>query len=415
MDKEKKFILWFDEIGIEDVGLVGGKNASLGEMYQNLTRKGVRVPNGFAVTAYAYKYLIEHAGVLNDIKRELRGLNTKDVRNVAERGRRIRNIVLSCKFPPELEKDIAAAYVKLSRNYRSNHADVAVRSSATAEDLPEASFAGQQETFLNIRGEHELLDACRRCFASLFTNRAIVYRQEKGFDHFKVALSIGVQKMVRSDLASAGVMFTLDTETGFRNVCFLTASWGLGENVVQGAVNPDEYYVFKPTLLKGFKPILNKRLGEKEMRMIYSEEGTRQPTKNIPTSIEDRQKFCLNDEEILLLAKWGCVIEEHYSKVKGKWTPMDIEWAKDGETRQLFIVQARPETVQSQKAIHIVDEFKLKEKGKVIATGKSVGNKIGQGVAAVIKDVKDIASFKHGQVLVTEMTDPDWVPVMRMQ
>jgi len=413
MDKSKEFILWFNEIGIDDISLVGGKNASLGEMYQNLTKKGVKVPNGFAITAYAYQYVLEKSGAMNDLKSALRGLNVKNVVALAEAGRKARDRIMHCDFPPELQTAIAAAYQKLSKEYRIENTDVAVRSSATAEDLPEASFAGQQETYLNIHGVHELMDACKRCFASLFTNRAIAYRAEHKFDHFKVYLSIGVQKMVRSDLACAGVMFTLDTETGFPNVVYITGSYGLGENVVQGAVNPDEFYVFKPTFKQGFKPIIDKRLGEKATKIIYAEEGAH-PIKKVDTPSDDRKKFCLRDEEILILAEWAMDVEDHYSQKKKKWTPMDLEWAKDGQTDELYIVQARPETVQSQKNRNIVEEYKLLQKGKVLTIGKSVGSKISQGPAHLIKDVKDIKQFKAGEVLVTEMTDPDWVPIMRI-
>jgi len=413
LNKSKDFILWFDEIGIGDIPLVGGKNASLGEMYRKLSKKGVKVPNGFAITAYAYQFLLEKSGVKDELYRILRNVDVKNVRKLAVAGQRARDLILHCGFPPELQVEIAKAYQKLSRQYGEQGVDVAVRSSATAEDLPDASFAGQQETFLNIRGVHELMDACKRCFASLFTNRAIAYRKEKGFDHFKVYLSIGVQKMVRSDVGSAGVMFTIDTETGFENVIFLTGSYGLGESVVQGAVNPDEWVIFKPTLSEGFAPIIDKRLGEKATKIIYSSEGTA-PIKKIDTPKSEREKFCLTDDEVLQMAKWGALIEDHYSQERGKWTPMDIEWAKDGKTNELFVVQARPETVQSQKNRSIVEEFKLLQKGKVLTKGKSVGNKISQGPAHVIRDVKDIAKFKKGEVLVTEMTDPDWVPIMRL-
>src|SRR5574341_536589 len=413
MDKSKLFILWFNEIGIEDIPLVGGKNASLGEMYQNLTKKGVKVPNGFAITAYAYQYVLEKSGAMSHLKSVLRGLNSKNVTALAEAGKRARDVIMHCDFPPELQEEIVRAYQKLSKEYRAEMVDVAVRSSATAEDLPEASFAGQQETFLNIRGVHELMDACKHCFASLFTNRAIAYRAEHKFDHFKVYLSIGVQKMVRSDLACAGVMFTLDTETGFPNVVYITGSYGLGESVVQGAVNPDEFYVFKPTFKQGYKPIIDKRLGEKATKIIYAEEGT-SPTKKIDTPPEDRKKFCLRDDEILTLAEWSMAVEDHYSQKKKKWTPMDLEWAKDGQTDELYVVQARPETVQSQKNRNVVEEYKLLQKGKVLTIGKSVGSKIATGTAHIIKDVKDISKFKPGEVLVTEMTDPDWVPIMRI-
>ena len=413
MARKKEYILWFKDLKIEDVPLVGGKNASLGEMYRELTKKGVRIPNGFAVTAHAYRYLLEHAGIEKEMRKLLEDLDIKNVRQLAERGKKIRELIRHAKFPDDLREAIAKTYQQLCKEYHSKEVDVAVRSSATAEDLPEASFAGQQETYLNITGEHALLDACRNCFASLFTNRAIVYRTEKGFDHFKVALSIGVQKMIRSDLASSGVMFTLDTETGFQNVVFITSSWGLGENIVQGAVNPDEFYVFKPTFKEGYEPIIQKSLGEKAIKMVYAHEGPH-PTKNINVPPEDRAKFSLNDKEVLQLAKWGMIVEDHYSKKKGKWTPMDLEWAKDGKTNKLFVVQARPETVQSQKAQNVLEEYRLKQKGKVLAVGKAVGNKISQGPAHVIKDVKEIHKFKPGEVLITEMTDPDWVPIMRM-
>ncbi|MBI4145822.1 phosphoenolpyruvate synthase [Candidatus Woesearchaeota archaeon] len=412
-DRSKQFVLWFNEVGIEDVGIVGGKNASLGEMYQNLSKRGVKVPNGFAVTAHAYQYLLEKSGALPALKAALRGVNVRNVGQLAEAGRKARDVILHCEFPPDLRVAITEAYHRLCKEYRMKDSDVAVRSSATAEDLPEASFAGQQETFLNVRGVHELLDSCRRCFASLFTNRAIAYRAEKGFDHFKVYLSIGVQKMVRSDLSCSGVMFTLDTETGFPNVVFVTGSYGLGENVVQGAVNPDEFFVFKPTLRQGFTPIIDKRLGEKATKIIYAEEGSK-TIKKVDTPIEEREKFCLSDAEVLTLAEWGMDIEDYYTKKRGVWMPMDIEWAKDGRSHELFIVQARPESVHSRRDRTVLEEYRLLQKGKVLAVGKSVGNKIAQGPAHVIKDVRNIKDFQKGQVLVTEMTDPDWVPIMRI-
>lgn len=417
-DKSKKFVLWFNELGIGDVPLVGGKNASLGEMYRELSSKGVKVPNGFAITAYAYRYLLKKENLMKEIKETLKDLDTHDMNNLIERGRKIRALVKNVDFPPELQKEIEDAYDKLCREYRKQHknhvVDVAVRSSATAEDLPDASFAGQQETYLNVKGKIELIEACKKCFASLFTNRAISYRVDKGFDHFKVALSIGVQKMVRSDLASSGVIFSIDTETGFRNAVLITGAWGLGENVVQGAVNPDEFYVFKPTLLKGYKPIITKNLGTKKLRMVYDLEGNK-PTKNEVTSQEDRDKYILNDDEVLKLAKWACIIEDHYSKKAGYFKPMDMEWAKDGQSKELFIVQARPETVESQKdKTRKLKEYVLKERGEVLAKGYSVGQMIGQGNANVIHEVKDIGRFKKGEVLVTDMTDPDWEPIMKI-
>ncbi len=412
MDKAESYILWFDQTGIEDVPLVGGKNASLGEMYRELAEKGVKVPNGFSVTSKAYNYFLEKTGIKEEIKNILSDLNTQDVKSLAEKGLKIRQLFLAAEFPEEIKNEIITAYENLCKQYGPD-TDVAVRSSATAEDLPTASFAGQQETYLNIRGKEMLIDACKKCFASLFTNRAISYRVDKGFDHFKVALSIGVQKMVRSDLASSGVMFSIDTETGFEDVVFITASWGLGENVVQGAVNPDEYYVFKPTLKQGYKPIIFKQPGEKAIKMIYCEDGSK-ATKNVATSKEERKKFALSDEEILTLAKWAVIIEDHYSAKAGHKKPMDMEWAKDGQTGDLFIVQARPETVQSQKDRKNFEEYRLLEKGKVLLEGHSVGDKIGAGTANVIKSVKDIHTFEKGQVLITDMTDPDWEPIMKM-
>jgi pyruvate, water dikinase len=415
MDKNNEFILWFDQLGIEDVPFVGGKNASLGEMYRNLTSKGINVPNGFAVTATAYRYFLERAGIRDRIREILHDLNTKDLKNLQQHGHDVRETILNAEFPVELKDAIVSAYRNLCGSYNNDRrdTDVAVRSSATAEDLPDASFAGQQETFLNIKGDIRILEACKKCFASLFTDRAISYREDKKFDHFSIALSIGVQKMVRSDLACSGVMFSIDTESGFKDVVFINGSYGLGENVVQGAVNPDEYYVFKPTLKQGFRAVINKKVGTKEQKMIYWEGGTK-PTKNVPVAEEDRRKFVLREDEILTLGRWACTIEDHYSMKAGKYKPMDMEWAKDGQTGQLFIVQARPETVMSQKNLSVLEEYKLREKGRILVSGRSVGSKIGSGDANVIKDVHNIGSFRKGQVLVTEMTDPDWEPIMKI-
>jgi len=410
MKREEKFILWFNELGIEDVPLVGGKNASLGEMYRELTKKKINIPNGFAITAYAYNYILDKAYVKDEIKKNLKGLNTHNVSDLAKRGHKIREIIKNTDIPKELREEIIHAYHKL---VGSGAKDVAVRSSATAEDLPDASFAGQQETYLNIKGESSLIEACKNCFASLFTNRAISYRQDKGFDHFKVSLSIGVQKMVRSDKATSGVMFSIDTESGFKDAVFITAAYGLGENVVQGAVNPDEYYVFKPTLKSGHKPILSKKVGSKSIKMIYDLQGNK-PTKNIPVPIEEQKKYALSDNEILTLAKWAVQIEEHYSNKAKHFKPMDMEWAKDGNTKELFIVQARPETVMSQKKVDVLETFVLKQKGEILVEGNSVGSKIGSGSVNIIKDVSDIEKFKKGQILVTEMTDPDWEPIMKI-
>ncbi len=411
--KETKFILWFNELGIEDVPFVGGKNASLGEMYRLLTPKGVNIPNGFAVTAYAYHYLLEKAGIKQKLKDLLKGLDTHNMRDLADRGHKVREVIRSAEFPPELREDIIQSYAQLCKMY-GPRTDVAVRSSATAEDLPDASFAGQQETYLNIKGDHELINACKNCFASLFTNRAISYRVDRGFDHFSIGLSIGVQKMVRSDKACSGVMFSIDTETGFKDAVFVTGAYGLGETVVQGAVNPDEYYVFKPTLKQGYKAILSKKLGEKKIKMIYNENGAKGTTRTVEVKVPDRKKFVLTDDEILIMAKWACIVEDHYSKKAGKFKPMDMEWAKDGVMNKLFIVQARPETVHSQKDLTKLREYKLLQKGKVVVEGKAVGELVGQGQAAIIRDAKEISHFKKGQVLITEMTDPDWEPIMKI-
>lgn len=400
---EQVFVKWFEELRIKDVPLVGGKNASLGEMIRNLQEKNVNVPGGFAVTAYAYKYTIEKAGIDKKIKTILKDLNTHDVKNLAARGEKVRKLIRETPLPDELSSEIVKFYKGMEERYGKN-VDVAVRSSATAEDLPDASFAGQQETYLNVQGTEELLRKVRECFASLFTNRAISYREDKGFDHFSVYLSVGVQKMVRSDLAGSGVMFSIDTESGFKDAVYVTAAYGLGENVVQGTVNPDQYYVFKPTLQWGLRPILEKKLGSKEKRMIYGKTGTKQEQ----VSKQDREAFVISDDEVLKLAYWAKIIEEHYSK------PMDIEWAKDGQTGDLFIVQARPETVHSQKDQATMQTYVLQEKGDIIIEGEAVGSKIGQGKVNVIEKAANIDQFKKGQVLVTDMTDPDWEPIMKI-
>jgi pyruvate, water dikinase len=400
---KEEFNIWFEDLKMEDVPSVGGKNASLGEMIRSLKEKGVNVPSGFAVTAYAYKYTMEKAGTDKKIREILSDLDTHDVKNLAERGKKIREIIKNTPLPKEIEEDIRKHYKGMEERYGKN-CDVAVRSSATAEDLPDASFAGQQETYLNVTGEEELLEKVKECFSSLFTNRAISYREDKGFDHFDVYLSVGVQKMVRSDLASSGVMFSIDTESGFEDAVYITGAYGLGENVVQGAVNPDQFYVFKPTLKKGFKPVVEKKLGSKEKRMIYSDKGV----KNEPVSEEDKNKFVIVDDEVIKLGKWATIIEEHYKK------PMDIEWAKDGNTGELFIVQARPETVHSQKDMTKLETYVLEEKGEVLAQGEAVGSKIGQGEVNVIESAENIDQFQKGQVLVTDMTDPDWEPIMKI-
>ena len=409
--QEQSLILWFDEIGLEDIPLVGGKNASLGELIRQLKPQGVNVPNGFAITAYAYRYFIQKAGLEAQLRELFADLDVDDVSNLQQHGNKARRLILSVNFPPELEAAIGAAYQKLCNRYGED-TEVAVRSSATAEDLPEASFAGQQETYLNVQSLTRVLEYCHRCFASLFTDRAISYRQRNGFDQLEVALSVGVQKMVRSDLASSGVMFSIDTETGFKNAALITAAYGLGENIVQGAVNPDEYVVFKPTLKDEFRPILDKRLGNKRIKMVYDLGGSRL-TKNVWVPESEQDKFCLTDDEILKLARWAVQIEEHYSQVRGVYTPMDIEWAKDGMTNELFVVQARPETVQSQKSTNVLKSYHLKEYSEVLVKGRSVGAAIGQGKVRVMLDVSQLHLFQPGEVLVTNKTDPDWEPIMK--
>ncbi|MBD2180152.1 phosphoenolpyruvate synthase [Planktothrix sp. FACHB-1355] len=409
--KEQSLILWFDEVGIVDVPLVGGKNASLGEMIRQLTHKGVNVPNGFATTAYAYRYFIQAAGLEEKLRELFADLDVEDVNNLQERGKKARSLLLHTPFPKELRGAIALAYQKMCDRYGAD-TEVAVRSSATAEDLPDASFAGQQETYLNIQSVESVIGACHKCFASLFTDRAISYRHARGFDHFSVALSVGIQKMVRSDLASSGVMFSIDTETGFKNSALITAAFGLGENVVQGAVNPDEYLVFKPTLKDGYRPIIDKRLGSKEYRLVCDVGGCKQmKNERVPSTLQNQ--FALEDDEILQLARWACIIEDHYSDVRGIYTPMDIEWAKDGLSNELFIVQARPETVQSQKSQNIIRSYELQQSSKILVTGRSVGEAIGQGKVRVMLDVRKIDLFQQGEVLVTDKTDPDWEPIMK--
>jgi pyruvate,water dikinase len=406
-----RYIRWFEEIGISDVPLVGGKTASLGEMYRELRPKGVHVPNGFAITSDAYRYFLREAGLEEKLGVLLAGLDTRDIDDLRQRGSEIRHLILAANLPRDLETEILSAYDTF-KGHQLHPVDVAVRSSATAEDLPDASFAGQQETYLNVQGHLALLDACKRCFASLFTDRAISYRVDKSFDHFKVALSIAIQRMVRADLAASGVMFTIDTETGFRDTVLINAAYGLGENVVQGVVNPDEFYVFKPTLTDAHRPILQKVLGTKEFKLVYDVGGGR-PVKNIPVPQGDRSKFAISDLEILQLARWGCIIEKHYSAKRATFTPMDIEWAKDGITGQLFIVQARPETVQSQKTAHVIESFSLEKRGEVLIEGRAVGDKIAAGRARVVATIQALHEFNQGDILVTDKTDPDWEPIMK--
>ena len=432
-EKAQALVLWFEDVDMSDVSLVGGKNASLGEMIQQLTFKGINVPGGFATTAYAYRYFIKQAGLEPKLRQLFADLDVESLSNLRSRGKQARALILNTPFPEELNTAIAEAYSQLCQRYSIDssycdrfegeekevckkytyNVDVAVRSSATAEDLPNASFAGQQETYLNVHDVQCVLEACHKCFASLFTDRAISYRTINGFDHFDVALSVGVQKMVRSDLATSGVMFSIDTETGFKDAALITAAYGLGENVVQGAVNPDEYIVFKPTLKDGYRPILDKRLGSKEIKMVYDVGGSKL-TKNVLTSHSERVEYAITDDEILQLAKWACQIEDRYSQVRNTFTPMDIEWAKDGLTQELYIVQARPETVQSQKSVNVLQTYRLDDLGdNILTTGRSVGEKISAGTARVILEVTDIDKFQHGEVLVTNKTDPDWEPIMK--
>ncbi|WP_297794903.1 phosphoenolpyruvate synthase [uncultured Marinobacter sp.] len=401
-----KYIRFFNELDNNDVPLVGGKNASLGEMYRTLSGQGVSVPNGFATTAAAYRYMLDEAGAWEKLHEALDDLDPTNMVDLAKRGKRAREIVYGAGLPRDLAAEIISAYRLLQDEYGED-LSLAVRSSATAEDLPTASFAGQQDTYLNIRGDESLLDACRRDFASLFTDRAIHYRMNQGFDHFKVSLSIGVMKMVRSDLASAGVMFTLDTESGFRDVVFITGAYGLGENIVQGSVEPDEFYVHKPTFAKGHRTVLRRRLGEKALKMVYLEGETRQTTRNTPTPKAERERYCLDDTDVLKLADYALSIEQHYQR------PMDIEWAKDGLDGKLYIVQARPETVTSQRQVNVLETDILDGKGEVIVTGHAVGERIAAGRSRVITSAAYLDDFIPGEVLVADNTAPDWEPVMK--
>ncbi len=400
-------VRWFETVGKDDVPIVGGKNANIGEMISTMKSEGLRVPEGFATTADLYWKFLDSNGIREKITSMLRDMKD-DPESLEKTGRAIRGFFLESDFPADGAKDIKEAYRELCKRYKKEDVDVAVRSSATAEDLPSASFAGQQETFLNVTGEAALLDACRRCYASLFTDRAIVYREDNKFDHMKVALSIGIQKMVRSDKAGSGVMFTIDTETGFPDVVVINAAWGLGENVVQGTVNPDEFVVFKPFVGKGkLRPIIEKALGAKEKKMVYSRKGGSNPTHNVSTTHKERMEFVLSDDEILQLAEWAKRIEKHYGHA------MDIEWAKDGESGDLFIVQARPETVQSRKVAALLYTYSLKESGKPLVEGLAIGQAIAAGKANILEHVDEIDRFEDGSILVTGMTDPDWVPIMK--
>lgn len=410
-----RYIRRFTELGMEDVLSVGGKNASLGEMTRHLKAKGVPVPDGFAVTAEAFRYFLAHNRLAERIYAELRRLAPSDLAALERTGAEIRRWIREAPMPPELVEQITAAYAELARTYGPDP-DVAVRSSATAEDLPTASFAGQQDTFLNIRGAAQVIEACRQVYASLFNDRAISYRAHHGFAHEQVAISVGVQKMVRADLACSGVMFTLDTETGFPDVVVINAAYGLGENVVKGVVNPDEYRVFKTTLAQGKRPILKRRLGDKALKMIYAAESLHEgaTTRNVPVPEDERNRFALADDEILELARYAVAIERHYSRVAGRPMPMDIEWAKDGRRGGLYILQARPETVRSRERRDVYEVYVLETRGKVLATGTSVGRKIAAGPARRIIAVTEAHRLEPGEILVTDMTDPDWEPVMKI-
>jgi pyruvate, water dikinase len=411
MPSAELLVVPFAAVGIGAIAEVGGKNASLGEMIRELAEEGVRVPGGFATTAAAYRHLLHSNDLRTPLQALLRNLDAEDLGALQAAGKAARDLLLNANLPIDLSDAILVAYRELAAADGSLPA-VAVRSSATAEDLPDASFAGQQETFLNIQGEAALLQACRRCFASLFTDRAISYRQLNGFDHLEVALSIGVQRMVRSDLACAGVMFTIDTETGFRDAVLLTAAYGLGENVVQGAVNPDEVLIFKPTLEQGFAPILSKRLGSKAIRMVYGEAGI--TVTNEPVPEIERRRFALSDEECLTLGRWACRIERHYSAQRGAPTPMDIEWAKDGLTGELFILQARPETVQSRQQQAVLRSWHLEpHQAETLVSGRAIGASVSSGRARVIRDPSEIGRFEAGDLLITERTDPDWEPILK--
>ena len=404
--RPNELLLWFDEIGIKDIDRVGGKNASLGEMLGNLTSKGIRVPEGFAITTSSFRQFVDHSDLMSKVKEILEGVDPDDPSDVGARGAKIRHAFLEAEFPEDLRREIEYGYWMLGRKLNIENPSVAIRSSATAEDLEGASFAGQHETILNVRGERAVLKAIKQCFASLFTDRAIAYRAHKGFGQLGIALSVGVQRMVRSDLACSGVMFTIDTESGFENVVYITGSWGLGEMIVQGAVNPDQFYVFKPSLGKYPDPIIEKKLGSKQHKLVYASKGSGMADAEVSES--DRQRFVLDDKEIVELAEWACIIEEHYKK------QMDIEWAKDGVTGELYIVQARPETVHASRAVRFLETYVLEERSKVLVTGEAVGSKIGKGKVKVLESAYEISEFRKGEVLVTDKTDPDWEPIMRI-
>ena len=405
-----KYVKWLDEITADDIHEVGGKNASLGEMIRELKEEGVNVPYGFALTADSYWYLLDYNNLREKIREVLKDLDTHDIKGLKEKTKKARELIFNAELPEDLRNEIIEAYKKLSEYYGEDESDVAVRSSATIEDLPDASFAGQQDTYLNVKGVDNVIHYVKSCYASIFTDRATSYRHDKNFDHFNVGLSVCVQKMARSDLASSGVMFSIDTESGFDKVVVINSSYGLGENIVAGKVNPDEFIVFKPTLEKGYRAIINKKLGSKLTKAVYDESGG---IKDVETTEEERMRYSLSDDDVLTLAKWAVVIENHYSKRNGRYTPMDVEWAKDGKTGQLFVVQARPETVQSRKNLSVLETYKLKERGKVLVEGIAVGSKIASGTVRVIDTPDKMDEFKDGEILVTDMTDPDWEPIMK--
>lgn len=413
-----KYIKFFEELNNKDVPLVGGKNASIGEMFKELVPVGIKVPDGFAITSDAYWYLLESGGIKEQIKQLLEGIDYTEMDVLRNRCSEIRRLIFTTPLPSDLKDEIFEAYEILSARYSMAEADVAVRSSATAEDLPDASFAGQQDTYLSVKGKVDLIHYIKSCFASLFTHRATSYRAGKKFDHFKVALSVGVQKMVRADKGAAGVMFSIDTETGFKNAVFITSSWGLGENVVGGTVNPDEFYVFKPTLEQGKKPIIKRKLGTKDVKMVYAPPGSEKPTTNVKTTHNEMETFSITDEDVLTLAKYAIDIEKHYTKEAGEYRPMDMEWAKDGESGEIFIVQARPETVQSQNIKNgaKIEKFYFKnlhEEREIVLKGMAIGTKIGTGKVRIINNIEHMNTFKEGEILVSDNTDPDWEPVMK--
>ena len=412
MSESKPYVLDFSQVGNGDVAIVGGKCASLGELFRELTTQGVRAVDGFSTTSHAYNLLLETGGLRKNLQKLLKGLDVNDLDELARVGSAARQMMLDTPFPPEVEAAIFESYKCLGDRIGKKVFEVAVRSSATAEDLPDASFAGQQDTILNVRGEQRLIEACHECYASLWTDRAISYRTAKGFDHFDVALSIGIQPMVRSDIASSGVMFTLDTESGFREAVVINGAWGLGEAVVQGMATPDEWIIFKPTLKLGFRPIITRKLGVKEVKMVFADDTTGTQVRDVVES--QRNRFCLAGFEVLQLAQWACAIEDHYSKLAGKHQPMDIEWAKDGVTGELFILQARPETVHTQTDDNFIETYDLTgTHGAPLSSGVAVGQKIGSGRAHVMLDAAKLTSFKEGEILVTTMTDPAWEPIMK--